>query len=437
MIDILHRETSSVILTVEGEWRNGYNLPYAFLDGIDLRGAILVDADLTDAYLSSANLTEADLSGAILRRADCHSITFRRANLTNADLSYTTLQSSDWRGAVLTGANLSRATMKSGRYDQFTIWPQARERRQNRIGHELVEGCTDPQWDAFQKPNGNSFLEIGDLNENDPFLRVNGVLVQPYWSNSDNGGVLPVNPDLLFQNANSPYDVAFWEVAGTTFKTSTNVSVAPGAGYNLVGSGDFAGNCQRDLVYQNQNKGQIVLWYLNGGQYLSGAVVSPTPAPGYKVVGIGDFNGDGHPDFILQNASGQTVIWYMNNAQYLGGVTLGTTPGASYKLIGVADFNGDGYPDLVYQDLSTGLIYFFLLQSGGQVTGIYQLPQSAQTGYVGAGVADTNNDGSPDLIFQNQNTGQVIVWYMNGLVYNGGGLLSLAPASGYFLHTAY
>jgi uncharacterized protein YjbI with pentapeptide repeats len=139
MIDILHRETGSVILSVEGEWRNVHYLPYAFLDGIDLRGAhladadlpfarlrgaILVDADLTDAYLSSANLSGADLSGAILRRADCHSITFKRANLTNADLSYTTLQSSDWRGAVLTGANLSRATMKSGRYDQFTIWPE-------------------------------------------------------------------------------------------------------------------------------------------------------------------------------------------------------------------------------------------------------------------------------------------------------------------------
>jgi uncharacterized protein YjbI with pentapeptide repeats len=82
---------------VEGEWRNGYYLPHAFLDGIDLRGAhladadlpfarlrgaILVDADLTDAYLSSADLTGADLNGAILRRTDCHSITFRQANLT-------------------------------------------------------------------------------------------------------------------------------------------------------------------------------------------------------------------------------------------------------------------------------------------------------------------------------------------------------------------
>ncbi|MCW3097796.1 MAG: hypothetical protein JWL77_3414 [Chthonomonadaceae bacterium] len=32
MIDILHRETGNVILTVEGEWRNVYYLPHAFFD---------------------------------------------------------------------------------------------------------------------------------------------------------------------------------------------------------------------------------------------------------------------------------------------------------------------------------------------------------------------------------------------------------------------
>lgn len=134
MIEILNRETGAVVLAVEGERRNRY----AFLDGIDLRAKCLTDADLefarmrcanlvgadlSEAYLLSADLTEADLSGARLRRADCFSIKFKRANLTDADLSYATLQSADWRGAVLTGANLSRATMKGGRYDQYTIWP--------------------------------------------------------------------------------------------------------------------------------------------------------------------------------------------------------------------------------------------------------------------------------------------------------------------------
>jgi uncharacterized protein YjbI with pentapeptide repeats len=141
MIDILHRETETVILTVNGEWRNYANLggQYAVLEGIDLsgarladadlafarlRGSILAGADLSEAYLASADLTGADLSGATLRRADCLSVRFRRANLTKADLSYATLQSTDWRGAILTGANLARATLKGGHYDQFTIWPE-------------------------------------------------------------------------------------------------------------------------------------------------------------------------------------------------------------------------------------------------------------------------------------------------------------------------
>jgi hypothetical protein len=46
-------------------------------------------------------------------------------------------------------------------------------------------------------------------------------------------------------------------------------------------------------------------------------------------------------------------------------------------------------------------------------------------------VADFNADGSPDILFQNQTTGQAVLWYMNGVNFQSGGPLSFTPAANY------
>ena len=75
-MEIKHKLTNEVLLTIEG----------ASLQGADLRGA---------------NLQRADLRGANLQRADLRGADLRGANLRGADL-----QRADLRGADLRGANL-------------------------------------------------------------------------------------------------------------------------------------------------------------------------------------------------------------------------------------------------------------------------------------------------------------------------------------------
>ena len=79
-----------------------------------------------------------------------------------------------------------------------------------------------------------------------------------------------------------------------------------------------------------------------------------TPSTGWQVVGVGDFNGDGNPDLVFQNQNtGRIVIWYMSGASYAGGAVVHTTVSPGWKVVGVADYDGDGMPDLLFQNLAT------------------------------------------------------------------------------------
>ena len=69
-MEIKHKLTSEVLLTIEGDSLQEVNLRGANLRGANLRGADLRGADLRWAGLQGADLQGADLRGADLRWAD-------------------------------------------------------------------------------------------------------------------------------------------------------------------------------------------------------------------------------------------------------------------------------------------------------------------------------------------------------------------------------
>jgi len=122
MIEIHHKITGVVLMSVPGDTLHGANL-----QGANLRGA-----DLTGADLSRAKLYGADLYGAKLCRADLRRTDLRDAKLFGANL----------RGADLTGADLSAADLN-----------EADLRRADLRG----TGClwmSLPPWDAWITPDG-------------------------------------------------------------------------------------------------------------------------------------------------------------------------------------------------------------------------------------------------------------------------------------------
>ena len=104
MIEIKHKETGAVLLTLAADCLAGENLDHSHLVGADLQGA-----DLTGANLQGADLDNADLRGANFRAA-----MLRGADLSGADLSGATFGDGvQSNAAVLSGCSLRDARVTS------------------------------------------------------------------------------------------------------------------------------------------------------------------------------------------------------------------------------------------------------------------------------------------------------------------------------------
>jgi Astacin (Peptidase family M12A)/FG-GAP-like repeat/Divergent InlB B-repeat domain len=231
--------------------------------------------------------------------------------------------------------------------------------------------------------------------------------------------------DLMWLN-DSTGQAAIWYLGGAggnVFQSFGWLNSGDLPGWTLAGAADFNGDGHPDLMWQNNSTGQAAVWYMGGAQgnvFQSFGWLNSGDLPGWTLVGAADFNGDGHPDLMwLNQSTGQAAVWYMGGAggnvyQSFGWLNSGSLPG--WTLVGAADFNGDGHPDLMWQNNSTGQVAVWYM--GGAGGNVFQsfgwLNSGNMSGWTVVGAVDLNADGHPDLIWQDNSTAQVAVWYMGG-----------------------
>jgi alpha-tubulin suppressor-like RCC1 family protein len=239
------------------------------------------------------------------------------------------------------------------------------------------------------------------------------------------------NHDLVWQNA-AAGDVDAWLMSGATW-TNNQQTLATGvsANWKLVAATDLNGDGQTDLLWQNTRNGSVVAWLMNGSTRTGLVQVAANVPAHLKVVGVADFNGDGQPDLLWQDTvTGAVSVWYMNGLTWTGrsDTILAGAP-ANWQVIGTADFNGDGKPDLLWYNSRAGNVAVWLMQ-GIVWDGTWRYLARGVSPLVHPVAAiDMNGDGKPDLLWQDVVNGTVTVWFLNGLTRQGGAA-TVGPARG-------
>jgi hypothetical protein len=152
----------------------------------------------------------------------------------------------------------------------------------------------------------------------------------------------------------------------------------------------------------------------------SGTGIGGGGGGGCTTCGAGpDLNGDSKPDLVwLNDSTRQAVVWYLGGSQgniFQGWDWLSSARTDGWTIVGMRDFNGDGKPDLVWQNDATQQVVVWYLggPQGNSYLGWDWLAQGGVAGWYVVATGDFNGDGKPDLVWQND-ARQVAVWYMGG-----------------------
>jgi hypothetical protein len=73
---------------------------------------------------------------------------------------------------------------------------------------------------------------------------------------------------------------------------------------------------------------------MDGTTRLSGTPVATVPDTEYRIVGTGDYNGDGNPDILWHHATrGDVYMWLMNRTTRLSSGLVETVPDTRYQIV--------------------------------------------------------------------------------------------------------
>jgi VCBS repeat protein len=95
-------------------------------------------------------------------------------------------------------------------------------------------------------------------------------------------------------------------------------------------------------------------------------------------------------------------------------------------IAGAGDVNGDGKADLVWQNKANGALGVWYMNGATVLaTKALSIPSLADLNWKIHGVGDVNGDAKADLLWLNESTGEVGVWYLDGYVVTGFSFLSI------------
>jgi exo-beta-1,3-glucanase (GH17 family) len=204
--------------------------------------------------------------------------------------------------------------------------------------------------------------------------------------------------------------------------------------WRVVASADFDGNGTPDVVWQHDQSRAVTIHYYQGTTFLEWRWLSGG-YQGWRVVGAGDFDRNGYPDLVWMQDSDRlaTVHFYggESGSEFHGWDWLASGY-AGWRIAALGDFDQNGVPDVVWQQDDTGLVtvHYYGGPTGTTLWGWNWLALAQAPGWRVTGANDFDGNGVPDLVRYNESEGgQVTVVYMGGPL--GNVVLSTSSLTGF------
>jgi hypothetical protein len=246
-----------------------------------------------------------------------------------------------------------------------------------------------------------------------------GSIVNDDSTDPGNNLSLDSRNDLLWRNPQTGETVLWQTNLGPTTRTftSSNITAFNSPDWRYAGMADFDGDGDKDLLWHNTQTGVLSIWKMNGPTVESviNSVINPfqrVTAPWF-VKDISDYNRDGSPDVLWHNQqTGQVYIHLMKGFAYTSEVPVYTVADLNWKIEAVGNFAGDPQNSIFWRNQATGQTALWRMTDTRLTQGII-LPWSvADLAWQVRATADMNGDGTSDLIWQNNATNAISVWYM-------------------------
>ncbi len=237
--------------------------------------------------------------------------------------------------------------------------------------------------------------------------------------------------DLLWHHQQSG-DLYAWFMNGISAGSASYLTPSRFADvkWQIRGLADFNGDGRTDVLWHHQKTGELYVWMLNGTVTTAGSYLNPKSFSdtNWQIRATVDFNKDSKPDILWHHQkTGDLYVWFMNGTQVTAGAYL--TPSrfadTKWQIRGTFDPNKDGEPDILWHHQGTGDLYLWFMKGTTAVSGVYLTPSRfTDTRWQLVRECDFNKDGSTDLLWHHQASGQLYVWYMTGTTATGGAYLN-------------